>query len=59
MHRYGESDVPELVGLERHDKSGDTAELPHVLIAQATGRAEARPFPRDLLDEYRQSLNAR
>jgi predicted SAM-dependent methyltransferase len=59
MHRYGESDVPELVGLERHDKSGDTAELPHVLIAQATGRAQARPFPRDLLDEYRQSLNAR
>jgi hypothetical protein len=59
MHRYGESDVPELAGLERHEKSGDTAELPHVLIAQAKGRGEKRPFSRTLLDEYRQALEAR
>ncbi len=59
MHRYGESDVPELAGLERHEKSGDVPELPHVLIAQASGRGERREFPRDLLEEYRQALEAR
>jgi predicted SAM-dependent methyltransferase len=59
MHRYGESDVPELSGLERHEKSGDTDELPHVLVAQASGRAEKRPMPRDLIEEYRQALQAR
>jgi predicted SAM-dependent methyltransferase len=59
MHRYGESDVPELAGLERHEKSGDTPELPHVLIAQASGRGERRPFSKELLEEYRQALDAR
>jgi predicted SAM-dependent methyltransferase len=59
MHRYGESDVPELVGLERHEKSGDTAELPHVLVAQASGRRERLPMPPDLLEEYRQALEAK
>lgn len=59
MHRYGESDVPELAQLERHEKSGDSAELPHVLIAQASGRGPARVFPKSLLEEYRQALEAK
>jgi hypothetical protein len=59
MYRYGESDLPELAGLERHEKSGDTPELPHVLIAQASGRGERRPFSKELLEEYRQALDAR
>jgi predicted SAM-dependent methyltransferase len=59
MHRYGESDVAELAGLERHEKSGDTAELPHVLVAQASGRRERLPMSRALLEEYRQALQAR
>lgn len=59
MHRYGESDVAELSGLERHEKSGDSAELPHVLIAQASGRGQRRDFPKALLEEYRQALDAR
>ena len=59
MHRYGESDVPELAGLERHEKSGDTAELPHVLVAQASGRRERLPMSRELLEEYRQALEAK
>lgn len=58
-HRYGESEVPELSGLERHEKSGDTPELPHVLIAQARGRSHDRPFSKDLLAEYRQAIDAR
>lgn len=59
MHRYGESDVPELAQLERHEKSGDSPELPHVLIAQASGRGPARAFPKSLLEEYREALEAR
>lgn len=59
MHRYGESDVPGLAGLERHEKSGDTAELPHVLVAQASGRRERLPMSRELLEEYRQALEAK
>ena len=59
MHRYGESEVPELAGLERHERSGDTDELPHVLVAQASGRAGRVPMPRELLEEYRQALEAR
>jgi predicted SAM-dependent methyltransferase len=59
MHRYGESDVPELASLERHEKSADSPELPHVLIAQASGRGPARDFPSNLLEEYRQALEAR
>lgn len=59
MHRYGESDVPELRGLERHEKSGDSPELPHVLIAQAKGRGESRAFPKDILADYKTAIDAR
>jgi len=58
-HRYGESDLPELSGLERHEKSGDSPDLPHVLIAQARGRSHERPFNKELLAEYRQAIDAR
>ena len=56
---YGESDVPELASLERHEKSGDSPDLPHVLIAQARGRSHERPFSKELLAEYRQAIDAR
>lgn len=60
MHRYGESDVPELAGLERHEKSGDSPELPHVLIAQASGNgARGEILRKDLIEEYRQAMEAR
>ena len=58
FHAYGESDRPELAGLERHERSGDAPDLPHVLIVQAQGRAERRPLPADLLDAYRQAITA-
>lgn len=59
LHAYGESDVPELAGLERHEKSGDTPELPHVLIVQASGRGNrGELLPPDLMEEYRQALRA-
>ena len=59
MHRYGESDLSWLAGLERHEKSADTAELPHVLIAQASGRGPKVPLAKDLVEGYRQALEAR
>ena len=56
---YGESDIPELVGLERHEMSEDTPELPHELIVVGSGRAEPAPIPDELLRELREGLAAR
>jgi predicted SAM-dependent methyltransferase len=39
FHAYGRSDRPELSGLEQHETSEDEPDLPHVIIAQATGIA--------------------
>jgi predicted SAM-dependent methyltransferase len=41
-HRYGQSDRPIFRGLERHDTYGDSEELPHVLIVEAS-KGEPRP----------------
>ncbi len=58
FHFYGESDRPELEGLERHETNLDTREYPHVLIAQATGVAPpiAPPEP---FRAYHRDLSAR
>jgi len=58
-HRYGESMRPELSGLERHETWEDTPDLPHVLIVEAEGEAEAVPIPEELLKEFREALEAR
>lgn len=57
--RYGESGVPELSGLERHQTWQDSAELPHVLIAEASGRAEPVPLPKSEIEEYRRDVSVR
>ncbi|MEO8348084.1 MAG: hypothetical protein ABI610_04160, partial [Acidobacteriota bacterium] len=59
LHGYGESDLPELTGLERHERSGDTPDLPHVLIVQASGREEGRPMSKELVEGYRQAREAK
>jgi predicted SAM-dependent methyltransferase len=59
FQRYGESDVAELRGLERHQTWEDTAELPHVIIAEATGRQAPRPLPESLLSEFREAIGTR
>lgn len=61
FHRYGESDVTQLRGLERHETWEDTPELPHVIIAQASGRAKEQPLPvpPKLVEEYREAVNIR
>ena len=53
FHRYGKSDRPELADLERHEPSADEPELPHVIIAQATGIAPETPNPEPFQDYHR------
>jgi len=57
---YGESSHPELRGLEGHEKSDDYPGLPHVLVAEASGIADApAPLPADWLAEFRRDIEAR
>jgi predicted SAM-dependent methyltransferase len=59
LHRYGESAVPELSGLERHETWEDTPDLPHVLIAEASGIGKPEGIPEDLLKDFREAVGAR
>src|SRR5450631_3412201 len=59
FQRYGESDVPELRGLERHETWKDTPDMPHVIIAEASGRAAASPLPADLVAPFREAIATR
>ena len=59
FHAYGESAHPELVGVEGHEKSEDVPDLPHVLVAEAIGRADPRPLPEAWLAEYFRDIGAR
>jgi predicted SAM-dependent methyltransferase len=59
FHAYGESDRPELRGLERHETWNDTPELPHVIVVEASGRARPERLPADLLKEYHVALESR
>jgi len=59
FHEYGKSDLPFLANLERHEKSDDIPELPHVLIAEAAGCTEPVPLPEELLSQYQIALVAR
>ena len=56
---YGESDVPELSGLERHETWEDTPLLPHVLIVEAAGRGEREALPEGLIKEFREAMRSR
>jgi predicted SAM-dependent methyltransferase len=59
FHRYGQSDVPELSGIEKHETWQDTPEMPHVLIAEASGEAREEPLPATLVEEFRVAVNTR
>jgi len=58
FQRYGESDEPVLRGLERHETWEDTPELPHVLIAEASGVAPTQPLPEKPLREFLAAVGA-
>ena len=59
FHRYGQSDVPELSGIEKHETWQDTPEMPHVLIAEASGEAREEPLPATLVEEFRVAVSTR
>lgn len=43
-YTYGESDTPELAGLEHHEKYIDYLNESHIIIVEASGRADAPPL---------------
>lgn len=59
FHAYGQSDIPELAGIERHETWQDTPDMPHVLIAEASGEAPGEPLPDQVLREFREAINTR
>ena len=54
---YGESDQPEMRGLERHEKFQDSPDLPHVLIAEASGEGDPKQLEEAFLHEYRMATS--
>lgn len=56
--QYGRSDHPELHALERHEQSPDIPGLPHVLVAEASGRASGslEGELRETIDRYVRDL---
>src|SRR5260221_1243385 len=46
---YGESNLEALKGVEQHETYEDRPDLPHVLIAQATGVSAPKPLPEKLV----------
>jgi predicted SAM-dependent methyltransferase len=59
FRNYGQSDTTELSGLERHETWEDTVDLPHVLIAEASGLGKSGGIPETLLQEHREAIGAR
>lgn len=53
---YGRSRHEALNGLERHEQAPDTAALPHILIAEASGVATHASAVDDLYEEYLRDL---
>ena len=57
---YGESEHPELRGLERHEKSTDYGELSHILIVEAWGRGGVAPgYLQGPREDFRRDVNVR
>lgn len=57
---YGESEHPELRGLERHEKSTDYGELSHILIVEAWGRGGSAPeYLSGPREDFRRDVNVR
>ncbi|KAB2966546.1 MAG: hypothetical protein F9K18_05450 [Thermoanaerobaculia bacterium] len=54
---YGESDDPELRGIEHHERYPDLPDVRHVLVLEASGRAEPEAPYEELEAEFRRDLN--
>ncbi|HEV8658200.1 MAG TPA: methyltransferase domain-containing protein [Thermoanaerobaculia bacterium] len=55
--RYGESDDAVLRDLERHERSLDTEQLPHVIIVEARGTAPPTKILDGVSDDYDWAVN--
>lgn len=55
---YGSSSHDELMGLERHERYDDSAHLPHLLIAEASGRSTGQTSAEltELIENYRRDV---
>ena len=58
FHRYGESTRPELQNIERHETYLDGPALPHLVIAEATGRQAKTGLIEPFFSEYTAALKA-
>ncbi|HYX21290.1 MAG TPA: methyltransferase domain-containing protein [Thermoanaerobaculia bacterium] len=56
FHRYGESEHPELRGLERHERWEERDGLLHVLVAEAWGAGPREPVAAAFLREFRTTM---
>ncbi len=56
FHRYGESERPELRGLERHERWEEQDGLLHVLVAEAWGAGAREPMAAGFLREFRVTM---
>lgn len=56
---YGQSDHPELAGIERHRQYDDLPTLSHLIVVEATGMSESRTSAAvsTFLDEYRRDVS--
>jgi predicted SAM-dependent methyltransferase len=56
--RYGESERPAFRNLERHERSLDTPELPHVIILEASGKQSPREDLKSVSEDYDWAIHA-
>jgi hypothetical protein len=57
---YGQSDIPELAGLERHQTYPDSPGLPHVIVVEARGRATPAVIEgAEMIAEYERDVAVR
>lgn len=58
FQHYGKSNIPDLNGIERHEAYVDAPDLPHVLIAEASGEARGVPLPAEILQSFRVNIDS-
>jgi hypothetical protein len=55
---YGESERPAFKNLERHHRSLDTPELPHVIFLEASGKQSRREDLKSVSEDYDWAIQA-
>jgi predicted SAM-dependent methyltransferase len=59
-YTYGESDTPGLAGLEQHERDADYFKEPHIIVVEASGRADPQTIRgHAYIEQYTRDLGAR